>query len=173
VLRFFAIEAEALKHPMKRSGQRSFMNIVQFCSPHSIDSEGSLLPNLQQDTRSIQQADLLRWLVKTDIRLVACAAMDMRKSESNENGDTTSREAVSPVSDDETIDGGDGAHELSTKRPPHVMYDEGVVVEANTAGLGSTMPPHSEEFLPLGELSQKFAADALPECQLLSSLTQR
>lgn len=100
--------------------------------------------------------------------------MDMCRSESNEKGNTPLPGSASSVSGvgDRAINGGGGADELSTKRPPHLVHDEGMVKE-NATGVNDSMPEHSEELPPLGEMSRKFAADVLPECQLLSSLTQR
>ncbi len=134
-----------------------------------------LLQNLEQGPRLIQQAELFRWLVKTDIRLAACFSVDMYRSASTEDGNTPLRETASPVvgGSDGAINGGGGAVQLSTKRPPHVVYDEGVA-EASTAGLGHINGlGNSPEPPPPGRMSRKFAADILPECQLLGKIAQR
>lgn len=96
--------------------------------------------------------------------------MDMYRSALTEDGSTHSREAGSLGAGvgAEAIKGVDGAVKLHTTRLPHVVYDE-VVAEANTSnGLGDSPEPP-----PPGEMSWKFAADVLPECQLLGKVTQR
>lgn len=56
----------------------------------------------------------------------------------------------------------DEGDELSTTNPPHAINDEGVSEEKEGNILeNSPQPP------PPGKMSQKFAADVSPECQLL------
>jgi len=102
--------------------------------------------------------------------------MDMYKSASTEDGNTPSRDSVSSGvrGGDGAINGGDGAVELSTNPPALVVCDEGVA-HANTVGLENSINSmeNSPKPPPPGEMSRKFAADVLPECQLLRNVTQR
>lgn len=126
-----------------------------------------------------QQAELFRWLVKTDIRLAACMSMDMHKSAVNENGDSPSPATATsvPGCGYGAVDGGDGADDFSTENPRHVVYDEERVEEnaaSEMTGFGCiNISRSSWEPPPPGENSLKFAADVFPECQLLTSVTQR
>lgn len=128
-----------------------------------------MLHDLEQDPRLFQQAELFRWLVKTDIRLAACLSMDMYKSAINENVDTGRGDGA--------INGDGGADGCSTKNPPDVEYDEGMT-EANAASSiagfdyinvsqTSSEPPRP------GEISRKFTTDVFPERHLLMGITQR
>jgi len=61
----------------------------------------------------------------------------------------------------------DGGDDLSTTNVPHAINDDEVAEENDNTLENSPQPP------PPGKMSQKFAADVSPECQLLLNATQR
>lgn len=157
------------------AGSRAY--VMRFCSLRShflllLTRKIFVLHNVGQDPRIFQQAELFRWLVKADLRLGACLSVDMYKS----------AKTASPVpgDGDGAITDEGGAHELSTKSPPDVAYDEGIA-EANAVlnmagfenvNVSQNSPEPLEPPVP-GEISRKFATDVFPERHLLMGVTQR
>ena len=97
--------------------------------------------------------------------MAACFSVDMfdngafnKKSNKSLPGSAKS----SYGADNGAFDGGGGDARLPTNSPPHVVPDEGL-----GGCLESTEPP-----VP-GKMSRKFAAEVLPECQMLTSAMQR
>ncbi len=124
----------------------------------------------EQDSRVFQQAELCRWLLKTDIRLAACFSIDMLDNGAlNQNVNITlPGSAFSGRGGGYgATDGGGGGGRLSGNSRPHVMYDEHEATETDSCMETSPEPPHP------GEMSHRFAAQVLPECQMLMNVTQR
>lgn len=142
---------------------------------------------LTQQSIPFQEEELCRWLVQTDIRLSAYFSMDMQNAASH--GDLSkaeiqptlsgagpesgSRSGSAPGSD------GDGSGDLSSNSAPHGGTDE---VPGKGAGLGTPAlrvcrrrPPSGTlaEPPPPGPISQKFAAQILPDVNLMLHATQR
>ena len=84
----------------------------------------AFLRHLPKNPKVFQQAELCRWLLKTDIRMHACFSMDMHdKGALNEHRITPMPGAAPSVSG-----GGAGGGQGCTS-PLHVVYDEGVAEE--------------------------------------------
>ena len=132
--------------------------------------------SLQQEPRLIQQADLCRWLLKTDIRMAACFSLDMQN-----NGFGCAPEPGPAPGSASEEPGCDGSVDLSanTTSQPHVVYDEVPATGADspaarTAVMLRQMPGATlAEPPPPGPMSQKFAAEVLPDVNLMMHATQR
>ncbi|CAM9279340.1 unnamed protein product, partial [Ectocarpus sp. 8 AP-2014] len=143
---------------------------------------------MAKEPRLIHQKDLCRWLLKADIRLTACFSVDMLdKGAFNEDSSDVGRYARwegdgSPPGED-----GGGPQDVgATRNPglsarPHVVYDEGKGGASPMTGAGAANTPtcfslrsfdQSTEPPPPGEMSLKFAAELLPECDLMVHATQ-
>lgn len=140
---------------------------------------------LLQEPRPIRKDELCRWLIKTDIRVSACFSMDMQTSGFFAN---LSKGGIqSPCTGPETATGsGSGSEfgsnssrDLSSRDPPHVLYDG---VPETGAGLNTSAPRicwhrHSSGTLeappPPGPMSQKFAAKLVPDLNLMMHAIQR
>ena len=125
----------------------------------------------EQDPRIFHRAELCRWLLKTDIRMSACFSMDMHDKDTfTESGNSPLLGlGAAPSSSGGAggaISSGEGGDELPN-RPPHVVYDR------RMCRFGYKVLENSEEPPPPGEMSRKFAAEVMPECQLLMKAMQR
>ena len=126
----------------------------------------------------IQQAELCRWLLKTDMRMTACFRVDMyQQGAFNEKGSTPlpgSASSRSGGGDEGTVcDRGDEVLNIS---PPHAMSDEEATEENAARSMcedGFTVLEGPPQAPPPGEMSARFAADLSPECQLLLNAMQR
>jgi len=187
----FSVEKKAELQRMERRDNRAFECVdcaIQFSAQPSRPSVQKRLCFVcrkivtyftEQDPRIFQQAELCRWLLKTDIRMSACFAMDMHQQGAfKEKRYTPSAGSASsgPVGGGGTIKVGDRDDELSMARPPHAMCDEGEAEEnaaRNNCRHGSNVLDSAPQPPPPGEMSRKFAADVSPECHLLLNATQR
>eukprot|EP00752_Nemacystus_decipiens_P005075 g4606.t1 len=139
--------------------------------------------NLVKKPRPIPQAELCRWLLKTDIRLSACFSMDMQNN--GFFGDLRKAGARTPCSQPRPDSGegpasgyhDDGGQGVPSSNPPHGGYSDvpGAEAELNEPApricwlrqlSGTAEPP------PPGPISQKFAARVLPDMNLMMHVTQ-
>ncbi|CAM9560265.1 unnamed protein product [Scytosiphon promiscuus] len=180
-------------------------------------AEGDGSSCVKKDNTLIQQSDLCRWLLKTDIRLGACFSIDMLGEDVcriDKKGDVHTtwgrRGSLSPQPKPESArSSGTGmvCGELCGNEdfqgagmaamgmvPPHVVHDDGKEKDGDVAGVQDGGPEwgtpaaaadcaastclalrnkldQSAEPPPPGEMSRKFAAEVLPECQFMMRAT--
>ncbi|CAM9794065.1 unnamed protein product [Ectocarpus sp. 4 AP-2014] len=144
---------------------------------------------MAKEPRLVHQKDFCRWLLKADIRLTACFSMDMLdKGAFNDDSSDVGRYARWEGDGSSPGEGGGvGPQDIgATRNPglsaqPHVVYDEVKGGSSPMTGVGAANTPtcfslrsfdQSTEPPPPGEMSLKFAAELLPECDLMVHATQ-
>eukprot|EP00903_Cladosiphon_okamuranus_P014222 g13213.t1 len=131
--------------------------------------------SLSKEPKLLQQAELCRWLLKTDIRLAACFSLDMQNmgffAQPPGVADSGSRFASEPD--------GDGNVSLSSNGPPHVVYDEVPETGPDSPAERIVMLRQTNEMMdtlleppPPGPMSLKFAAQVMPDVNLMLTATQ-
>eukprot|EP00752_Nemacystus_decipiens_P005072 g4603.t1 len=134
---------------------------------------------LWKHTRPIQQAELCRWLLKTEVRLLACFSMDMQNTGFPGNQSKAEAQAMPRGARLASEPDGDDSGGLSSGIPPHGGDDD---VPGTLAGLGAPAPRVCwrrpvqgtlAEPPPPGSMSETFAARLLPDMRLMMHATQR